>query len=431
MEQPRQWKGATPSYAQALPPSGQRSRDAHARSYLHRRAGALKGVMERAMCDAHIGALELGWAQSLLGEAQHLRERATIAALAERAGANAARALANTLARAGVLACTEEAAEHAWAPQAKHDARAWLKRSAAPERWLALASAIGRAADDAHMAPMGIGALATVASRHPEITRKLAQVDPWVAREACRTMEIERLREPCERWPARIVQHRAEKMGAEVVSEARAEAALADWRWPRAEPPLGVVAAGAAALAPIEGDSAWANALGMADRTGVGAYEACRAGGSKGVSAWAAKARQGEDQAIEEARARVRALARRHPLGADEGALARWRARWGAHRALAGDGAIALPALALVEPAREHGMKWVFALENPEVLLAVGTLAGLEAREIIDVVTQKHGRLALNIECASRSGHLEQGATRAPEEAESLGRALRACAGIG
>ena len=320
-------------YAATLPPSGQRSGDAHARSHLHRCAGALARRMERAMGEAHIAGEALGAAPERIEGSQARKEGAVLAVLAERAGVLAARALADALAQAGALGCAEEAAEEAWTTQATADARAWLERRAAPTRWDALARAIGKARAGGAIGAVGVGALATIAGGHPEIVHRLGTVDPWVAREACRTMEIGALGEPAGRWPVRIVQRQARRMGASAVGDAEARAALADWRWPRAHPPLAVLAAGAMTLPPIEGDSAWAHAL--AKRWTEVAARHRRGEGDEGGSAeraraasrWAERERAGEGKAIEDARERVRALARGGRRTRGSPARERWRPR--------------------------------------------------------------------------------------------------------
>ena len=403
---------ADPWYVRTLAPSARRSEDARVRERMRQDRDAIDARIMRAVKEARISVDAL----TAVPQERTPGERVTMMLLAEQAANAAVKALADALEESGADPDARAGREEAWRSGAREVARIWLAEQAPARRWHALALAFAAIDASESVGTIKIAGLADVARTLPGFANALRSQAPWAAREACRVMQREALAEDASLWEIRIVQREARRLGRTEVSDEDARAALAHWRWPRVTPPLAMVAAGAGRLAPIQSDSAWANALAEEPK---GRWE--RGDG------WVATARTNEEHTGKEAAARVHAIAHGTFIGdagERERALEEWRDSWRRSRALAGEGEIGTPRLTLIEPAYQHGMMWVFAIEGPDALLAASALEQEEIEKTAERCAQAHSVLALRVDHGVWGGHLRQ-CSEAPVP-PARARALRA-----
>ena len=299
-------------------------------------------------------------------------------------------------------------AHDAWAHGAEAHARRWLEARAPAAHWARLVRSIRRAQATVRDTALIVGTLAVLAEHGPAFADALDAQAPWVVRERLWGPWGDALGDDPTVWAGRIVACKAEQLGRTGVDAAAGEAALAHWRWPNVRPPLAVVAAGAGMLAPIESDSAWANACTASAKACIVSAHAQWDAEGRRVRAMRAH----EERCIEEAIDEVRALAREQVGGGPKkarGALEQARARWKASPALEGDGRVGTPRLVAVGPMYQHSVRWRFEVDGPEILSAASALEGVSLTDIAGKIEAGGTALVVSIDKDARKGHLVRG----------------------
>ena len=327
--------------------------------------------------DEHIAAMEIDVAWLRTGT-----PAVTMEELVLRAAPEAGKGLVDALQAPGLDAGERAALAKGWGKAGWSHAKAWLAERATHDQWHRAAKALQRLG----VAPRGedptLERLGVLARQSEAWLAKLAHCDGWLAREACLHAPVPVLGEGCGRWRAWALARAAGRLAeTPEIDEDAAREALADWRWPEVRPPLRVAGVGAGRCRALRGDAAWANAIEAEDTMEHALGEDGRT--------WLARARSGEDGALERARAKIGRMARRWVAlrrtgeeHAPETVLARWRTQWARCEALAGDGAVGTPRLRQSRRWGHRQMQWALPVRGPEALIAACVIGRREPAEL-------------------------------------------------
>ena len=358
-------------YANALPRSEHRSKDAYIRERLKQRTTHIDKAIEDAMLESSIETLTL-----VAGDIGDDKE-GTMRELSRCVGEYVTEAILDEAHKETGLTDIEEIerARKTWTPQANACAREWLEEQAPASHWDTLIRSIRSVQPEKSDGELTMTRLVDLARVGPKLAQKMKQCERWVAREAYWNIPTDTLENNEEKWKRHAVQMHARTLDwNNDVNDEDAERAIEHWRWPTMRPPLSIIAAGAGRLAPIQTDSAWANALRTMTRLAV----------CDPHLPWIDERRKDEEQAIRQAISKVGEITRRSVDPNDRekasGIIARCRRAWGGSVDLKGDGYIGTPKLRPVNDGDDIQMMWVFKITGPEVLLAGCELEGVTTR---------------------------------------------------
>ena len=388
------------AFTKSVSPALARSRAAWVRAHLEARWKALETRLDAEIASTEI---QVQWVGENAGEAS---ATPMTDALAREAGPRASEALAGALATSGLGEDERWALAEGWAEAGRAHARAWIGAGTGEG---ALKAAVGEMRSISETVPgetpegVPLGRVREVARRGRKLLDTLKGCERWLAWEACVSVPPEDLGVGPERWRAWLLSQGAGR----AVGERTASEALRDWRWPNVRPPMRLAGLGAGHLPPIEGDSAWANAI---------ACEGAAANVPAGERArvWAARARREESTYEARRRADIGAeaiewmswrAARTETWQSPKDALARWRAMWRACPHLPGEGVSERLALAERTAGGRRRVVWTTPVTGPEGLICASMLH-----------RERPGALAL----AAASGTLEL--ILWPEIGKRLGR---------
>ena len=258
-----------------------------------------------------------------------------------------------------------------WTDIAGKNARAWLLKKADESKWhkivkMLIVSNEVRANDE-----MTLGRLAMLARMGENLTNKLEKCDPWLQREVCCDIPDGLLGSEPQEWLRWVLAVRCGRLGGDLtMTKKQAKEALKHWKWPKVRPPLHFVGLGAGKMAPIQSDSAWANAI-IQEESQFFIIEQI-----DNPMEWLNEARRDEETNKEKNKRSIEKIAKewmnehKSRMTNSKTMIERWKDQWKQCPDLIGDGEIPEPVLEEIVIDNTRLMMWRFNVTGPETLIA-------------------------------------------------------------